>query len=122
MKTIQQRFLSVARALARVSEAADLRVGCVVVSEDGRVIGSGFNDEKRNPVQHAEIMALDQTNEILHNIDIYVTTSPCIACARRIALHHPRTVYYQYPWWDKAALQILHDHGVKTQQLKRETR
>ncbi len=60
------------------------RVGCVIVSPDGRVIGRGRTQEAGGP--HAEVMALRDAaarHEIVHGATAYVTLEPCA--------HHGRT-------------------------------
>lgn len=60
------------------------RVGCVLVSADGRVIGSGFTQQAGGP--HAEVMALrnaQSRGESTADATAYVTLEPCS--------HHGRT-------------------------------
>lgn len=122
MKTKHQRFMSVARALARVSDASDLRVGCVMVCQ-GRIIASGYNDETTPPALHAEIMAIGLCDPLLllPTSEMYVTTSPCLACAKRIVtMPGIKTLYYQHDWWDAAASALLQKFGITVIQIKRE--
>lgn len=60
------------------------RVGCVIVSDDGRVLGSGFTQQAGGP--HAEVMALRQAEaqgESVAGATAYVSLEPCS--------HHGRT-------------------------------
>lgn len=60
------------------------RVGCVIVSADGRVIGRGHTQQAGGP--HAEVMALrdaSQHGENVRGATVYVTLEPCA--------HHGRT-------------------------------
>ena len=52
-------------------------VGCVIVSEDGRMIGSGYHEKFGGP--HAEINALQSVKDKTDLLDatIYVTLEPC---------------------------------------------
>lgn len=122
MKTKHQRIMAVARSLARVSEAGDLKVGAAIVA-GGRIIGAGWNDETVTPVIHAEINALQMGSfvpTILPAV-MYLTTSPCLACANAIIGDgRVSELYYQHAWWDDAAIKLLNDHGIKTVQVTRE--
>lgn len=77
------------RALALAEQAMGLtdpnpRVGCVIVSPDGRVLGEGHTQQAGGP--HAEVMALRQARERGHDpagATAYVTLEPCS--------HHGRT-------------------------------
>lgn len=76
-------------ALALAHQAIGLsepnpRVGCVIVSRDGRVIGQGHTQQAGGP--HAEVMALrdaSQRGERVEGATAYVTLEPCS--------HHGRT-------------------------------
>jgi diaminohydroxyphosphoribosylaminopyrimidine deaminase / 5-amino-6-(5-phosphoribosylamino)uracil reductase len=60
------------------------RVGCVITSAEGRVIGRGHTQQAGGP--HAEIMAMrdaQDSGESLHGASAYVTLEPCA--------HHGRT-------------------------------
>jgi diaminohydroxyphosphoribosylaminopyrimidine deaminase / 5-amino-6-(5-phosphoribosylamino)uracil reductase len=52
-------------------------VGCVIVSEDGRLIGKGYHE--RFGKAHAEINALDSVKDknALNGATVYVTLEPC---------------------------------------------
>lgn len=123
MKTKHQRLMSVARSLARVSEAGDLKVGAVIVA-GGRIIGTGWNDETVSPPIHAEINAINMAYYTgLSPATMYVTTSPCLACAKAIIGDGGiKMLCYQFEWWDKAALQLLRDSGILIEQVRREAR
>lgn len=72
-----------ARAMALAAESLNLtspnpRVGCVLVSPDGRVIGEGRTQRAGGP--HAEVMALrdaQSRGEIAAGATAYVTLEPC---------------------------------------------
>jgi tRNA(adenine34) deaminase len=81
------------RALDLAREAAargEIPVGAVIV-RDGAIIASARNDnrETKNPVRHAEIIAIERAcaavgNERLTGCDLYVTKEPCAMCASAI--------------------------------------
>jgi diaminohydroxyphosphoribosylaminopyrimidine deaminase/5-amino-6-(5-phosphoribosylamino)uracil reductase len=78
-----------AEALALAQQSIALsepnpRVGCVIVSADGRVIGRGHTQQAGGP--HAEVMALRDAAEQGHSVQgatVVVTLEPCA--------HHGRT-------------------------------
>ncbi len=78
------------QALALAREAAGLGevpVGAVAVHE-GQVIATGFNRREvdRNPLAHAELLAMDAAAKALGawrltGVTLYVTLEPCAMCA-----------------------------------------
>ena len=78
------------QALALAQEAAalgEVPVGAVAVFE-GRVVGTGFNRREidRDPLAHAEVLALNQAAKALgcwrlSGVTLYVTLEPCAMCA-----------------------------------------
>lgn len=65
-------------------------IGCVIVRE-GKVIARGYNkrNEKKNPLAHAEISAMNKASKVvgdwrLEDCTMYVTLEPCPMCAGAI--------------------------------------
>lgn len=65
----------------------EVPVGCVVVMND-KIIGRGHNlrETERNPIMHAEIIALQKAAETLGGwrltgAELYATIEPCVMCA-----------------------------------------
>ena len=75
--------------LALQAEAAgEVPVGAVLVSSDGVLLGSGFNQviTQHDPTAHAEVLALREAaqktqNYRLLDTTMYVTLEPCSMCA-----------------------------------------
>ena len=125
------------KKLAKVSQAQLGGVACFIV-KNGVIVSSGINynptgepmedmmDGKlvsRPEVIHAEAAALRAASKNEVNITgstLLVTMSPCITCAKEIALTSIRAVVYLYDWWDKAALDILAQAGITTHKLTEE--
>jgi diaminohydroxyphosphoribosylaminopyrimidine deaminase/5-amino-6-(5-phosphoribosylamino)uracil reductase len=61
------------RGLGRV--APNPAVGCVIVSEGGRIVGRGSTKPGGRP--HAETVALEQAKERARGATVYVTLEPC---------------------------------------------
>lgn len=86
-----QRALVLAQQGAAVGEVP---VGAVLVC-DGQVIGEGYNQPilSNDPTAHAEVIAIRQAAQTLHNYrlentTLYVTLEPCTMCVG--ALIHAR--------------------------------
>jgi tRNA(adenine34) deaminase len=83
-----EAFMQQALALAREADAlGEVPVGAVAVHE-GRIVGTGFNRREvdRNPLAHAELLALDAAAQALgawrlSGVTLYVTLEPCAMCA-----------------------------------------
>ncbi len=137
-KMLENRdLLAPLRKLAKASQSKLVGVACFVV-KNGAVVSSGINynptgepmeqmiDGKlvsRPEVIHAEVAAFQAAakNAIdLTDTTLLLTMSPCIKCASEIVRTGISEVKYVHEWWDKAALDILHEHGIKTEQLKEE--
>ena len=80
--------LEVARSATRTG---DVPVGAIVITDDGVVIGRGFNEREANndPTAHAEIVAILAAQQCLQNYrlnecDLYVTIEPCLMCSGAI--------------------------------------
>lgn len=83
-----RRWMRHALELAERGRAeGEVPVGAVVVL-DGAVVGEGWNRPiaASDPTAHAEIVAMRQASQRLHNYrltnaDLYVTLEPCLMCA-----------------------------------------
>lgn len=95
-------YMRQALALAREAmEEGEVPVGCVIVWEDGRVVGRGRNRREvdKCALAHAELEAIRQANETLggwrlHKATLYVTLEPCPMCTGAIINAHIDTVVY----------------------------
>jgi tRNA(adenine34) deaminase len=82
-------WMQVALAEARVAASlGDVPVGCVLVSAEQRYLSSGRNvrEATRDPIGHAELIALQAARDIflswrIENVTAYVTLEPCVMCA-----------------------------------------
>ncbi|MDF1758794.1 MAG: tRNA adenosine(34) deaminase TadA [Legionellaceae bacterium] len=83
------QWMQEAMFLAQKSfDNGEVPVGAVVVSSEGKLIGSGCNQmiSQSDPVAHAEILAIKEAclrdkNYRLDGATLYVTLEPCCMCA-----------------------------------------
>ncbi len=95
-------YMRQALALAREAMAeGEVPVGCVVVWEDGRVVGRGRNRREtgKNALAHAELEAIGEACRTLggwrlHKARLYVTLEPCPMCSGGIINARVAQVYY----------------------------
>ena len=81
-------YMERAIELARLAfDMGEVPVGAVVVAPDGEIIGEGYNlrETSRNPLTHAEIIAIDNASKHLNSwrlldCSIYITLEPCAMC------------------------------------------
>ena len=86
----------------------DVPVGAIVISPDGKVIGTGENrrEVENDPTAHAEIVAIRAASTATNNwrLDghtIVVTLEPCSMCAGAIAQARIKTLVFGA--WDAKA-------------------
>ncbi len=128
-----KRYLEMAKIWAQNSYCKRRQVGALLVS--GRmIISDGFNgtpagfennceDENyvtRPYVLHAEANAITKvakSNNSSEGSTLYVTTSPCLECAKLIIQSGIRRVVYCDRYHNTDGLQLLEKAGVETQFL-----
>lgn len=74
----------------KAREIGEVPIGAVIV-KDGNIIARGFNKREtdKNPLAHAEILAIDNASKLLDSwrlmgTTLYVTIEPCAMCAGAI--------------------------------------
>lgn len=79
----------------------EVPVGAVVVDQEGKVIGKGYNqvEKKHSQIAHAEVIAIKKANEKigdwrLNGCRLYVTLEPCIMCIGLIQLSRLQAFVY----------------------------
>ena len=75
-------------------------IGAVIAQNDNLIVAAGNEVmKKKDPVAHAEILAIQRACKILDlrilaQCDIYVTLEPCAMCAQAISLAHIKNLYF----------------------------
>lgn len=127
-------FMSVAQQISRLSTCPRRHVGCVITDEDSRIIATGYNgvpaghehcvcacnrvsasDLGRCKAVHAEANALLFCDTRLAR-SLYVTSAPCIDCAKLIANTSIKYVAYQSSY-DNEVLSYFKVHGIATERI-----
>ena len=100
------KAIEMARAAATAS--GDVPVGAIILNKNNEVIATGVNQRElmRNPVAHAEIVAIEKAasaigNWRLDDCTLVVTLEPCAMCAGAIA--QARISRLVFGAWDEKA-------------------
>lgn len=76
--TLEEQYMQRALGLALEAEgdtSPNPMVGCVLVNEDGEIVGEGYHHKAGQP--HAEVMALRAAGKAARGCTAYVTLEPC---------------------------------------------
>lgn len=132
-------FMTVAVAISKLSTCRRLQVGCVLLGDDGRVLGTGYNGalpgkqhcdaETCGPgkrclrTRHAERSALDYSQGVVAKC--YVTHEPCVRCTQDLIARGCREVYYleSYVGADEEKIwrqRHVDEAGVRWVQMRRD--
>lgn len=131
---LDRRYLRMAKIWAENSYCQRRQVGALIV-KDKMIISDGFNgtpsgfenvceDEegKTKPyVLHAEANAITKVAKSANNSDgatLYVTTSPCIECAKLIIQSGIKKVVYCEPYRVDDGIQLLKRANIEVVQLE----
>lgn len=101
MASFSKIFMNLAiQEAKRAYDADEVPVGCLIV-KDERIIGSGFNQVKKNNcvADHAEIIAIKNAGMTINNYrlngcDVYVTLEPCHMCAKALVDARVANLYF----------------------------
>ena len=126
-------WMTIAHTIAKRSYDLRLKVGAIVVSEDNsQMLSVGYNGnykggpnvhESTEPGQsgfiHAEVNALVKCDYNFHKKKhMYLTHSPCRACAKLIVNADIARVIYDIPYRDSTGLEILTSVGIEVFNLE----
>lgn len=84
----------------KASAIGEVPVGAVIVKQ-GKIIARGYNkkETKKNPILHAEIVAINKACKKLHNFrlentELFVTIEPCLMCSGAIVAARIPKIYF----------------------------
>ena len=133
---LDKTYIRMAKEWASLSKAKKLQVGCLIV-KDGSIIADGYNGTPRGfdnqcedldyfnqlitrqEVLHAEsnaITKLAKSTQSSVGSTMYVTTSPCIECAKLIIQSDIIRVVYSDFYRSHAGIKLLKKAGIKVEQ------
>lgn len=133
--TKNQYFLKIAELVSSRATCPRRAVGCVTTNTYGHILSTGYNGVPSEYIHcidhpcggennktgegldscmatHAEQNALLQCRDVMTIDTIYVTTSPCITCAKLIANTSCRTVIYSEEYKDTTGIDMLKRLGI----------
>ena len=98
----KEKYMKLAFEQAQLAEDQDeVPIGAVVVSENGTVLGTGYNRREldQDGTQHAEIISIRQACQKieswrLNDCSIFITLEPCPMCAGAIINSRIKNVFY----------------------------
>ena len=125
-----QYFLQIATLVASRATCPRRQVGCVIVNKHNHIKATGYNGVPKNfthctitpcggqngksseglnscMATHAEQNALLQCDDVMDIHTIYVTTSPCITCAKLISNTSCKRVIYSDIYKDTSGIDML---------------
>lgn len=126
--------MAVAQSYAKLSYANRRKVGCVIVI-DG-IVFPGYNGTPEGwdnsceaedgsvtlpEVIHAEQNALDKiTRSTLSSVgaSVFVTTAPCMECAKRLHGAKVKEVFYRDVYRTDAGIEFLKKSGIHVEQVQ----
>lgn len=103
-------YMGIARSVAEASKDPSTKVGCVLISPEGRLISSGYNGFVRGGrddlmsftrplkyflILHSEANAIMFAKEPLNNCIAYITHAPCSRCLAMLLQNGIKEVYYE---------------------------
>lgn len=129
--------MAVAEQYARLSQAQRRQVGCVIVIDDIVVPGyngtpPGWNNRCETPdgsatlpeVIHAEQNALDKivrSTLSSEGASVFVTTAPCIECAKRLLGARVKEVFYRDVYRNEDGIEFLRQASIHVERIDHET-
>src|SRR3982074_2489201 len=122
---LEEGYMRMAEELAKRSTCSRTQVGSVITTGDlTQVLGVGYNGNARGLPDacdssepgrcgciHSEANALIKAGAQTPGKLMFVTTSPCVMCAKMIINSNVRRVYYRTPYRDPAGGDVPRQGG-----------
>ena len=124
--SLEQIYMRFAEHLARRSTCKRLQVGAVIVTNDlEQVLALGYNGNARGLINtcdseevgncgciHAELNALIKCGKQHPDKIMFVTSSPCVACAKAIINSRFSKVYFSREFRKRDGIYLLEQCGI----------
>lgn len=133
-------WLDVARSISKLATCPRRKVGCVLVSNSGHIMSTGYNGPASGhphctdypcagaaiasgdgldlcEALHAEVNALIQCKDHLAIGRAYVTTFPCVTCLKMLLGTSCNTIVYETDYCQPQAKEMWLKSGRKILQL-----
>lgn len=122
-------FMDMAERFAQTSEAVRLKV-CALFVREGRILSIGINGQPEGwpteacedacgntlpTVRHAEDAGLQKfvnSTEVAAGCSVFITHSPCLACAIKLVTAKVDCVYYRYQYRNIEGIDYLKRNGI----------
>jgi len=126
-------YLEIAKKISQFSKAERRKVGSLIVNRFGKIVATGYNGTPKGVdnqcedndgktfdyVIHSEINAiLNATTHDLEGSTIYVTLSPCRACAGALIQKGFKKVVYDEEYRCTSGIEFLRKHGIEVKQIQ----
>ena len=141
--SLERYMLNIAKVVATRSTCSRRAVGAVITNASNHIISTGHNGVPSGvthcvdvpckgadfesgqgldlcKAQHAEVNAAAHCRDLPSAFAIYLTTSPCMSCAKLIAATHIKKVVFEGDSYDASSLDYLEDLGIEIFQLPME--
>jgi dCMP deaminase len=128
-----KRFMDVAEMVASWSKDPSTKVGAVIVDDNRRIVGTGYNGFPRGVldhahrynnrplkyemVVHAEANAILNATQLVSGATLYCTLSPCHECAKLIIQAGIRKVVYKTLRDNERTTTMFQEAGVQMGEL-----
>lgn len=129
----EQMFMDIAETVAKRSVCIRNNVGAIITTPTNNIVSIGYNGPAPGKPHctnqtclgrgcsiaiHAEVNALSRLDKSLLHCTLYTTLSPCINCARKIAIScQIDCVYYRYEYRDLSGLDLLVSSGIEVYKI-----
>ncbi len=124
---LEEVFMRMAEELAKRSTCVRAQVGSVITNAElTQVLGVGYNGNARGLANscdsaepgscgcvHSEANCLIKAGALIPRKLMFVTTSPCVMCAKMTINTNVTRVYYRTAYRDPAGLAVLAEAGVE---------
>ena len=124
---LEEVYMRMAEELAKRSTCARNQVGSVIANAElTQVLGIGYNGNARGLANtcdssipgscgcvHSEANCLVKAGALIPGKVMFVTTSPCVMCAKMTINANVARVFFRSAYRDQAGLEVLRQGGVE---------